>query len=168
MPGPTAPPPANPAVPAPDALLMLVRTTLVALNQANYTGNYAVLHALGTPRLQASTSPVELGIAFTNLRQQRLDLSRVLVLAPELTEAPSIAHDGTLRLAGVFQTAPVQIKFVTLFKPVAGVWLIDGLSVTTLPAPASAAANPVASAAPVPVRKAPAVQPSTQLKRPHW
>jgi hypothetical protein len=139
------------SAPTPDVLLMLVRTTLVALNQANFTGNYAVLHALGTPRLQAMSSPVQLGIAFTNLREQRIDLSRVLLLAPELTEPPNIAPDGTLRLVGVFRTSPVQVAFVTVFKPVAGIWRIDGLSVRTLPAPAPAASarTPI----PVPERK---------------
>ena len=99
-------------MPPPDVLLMLVRTTLVALNQANFTGNYSVLHDLGTPQLQAAHSQAQLGIAFTNLREQKLDLSRVLLLSPELTEPPSITSDGTLRLAGVFPTRPVQISFV--------------------------------------------------------
>ena len=37
-------PAAEQALPAPDTLLLLVRTTIVALNQANFTGNYSVLH----------------------------------------------------------------------------------------------------------------------------
>lgn len=145
-------PPAALAVPAPAVLLMLVRTTLIALNQANFTGNYGVLHALGTPRLQTSVSPVELGIAFTDLREQRLDLSPVLLLSPELSEPPSLAPDGTLRLAGIFNTTPVHIAFVTVFKPVAGIWRIEGLSVRALPVSAPAQAGPRATA-PSPVRK---------------
>ena len=128
------------SVPPPDVLLMLVRSTLVALNQANFTGNYSVLHDLGTPHLQATHSPAQLGIAFTNLREQKLDLSRVLLLSPDLTEPPTIAGDGTLRLAGVFPTRPVQITFVMTFRPIAGIWCIEGLSVSTLPAPGVAAA----------------------------
>jgi hypothetical protein len=75
----------------------------------------------------------------------------VLVLSPELTEPASIAPDGTLRLVGVFRTSPVQISFVTLFKPVEGIWRIEGLSVQTLSAPAPVAAAP--TAVPPPVRK---------------
>ncbi|MEX2032293.1 MAG: hypothetical protein WEA81_05445 [Dehalococcoidia bacterium] len=141
------------SAPTPDVLLMLVRTALVALNQANFTGNYSVLRDLGTPQLQASHSQAQLGIAFTNLREQRLDLSRVLLLAPELTEPPSVANDGTLRLAGVFPTSPVQISFAMAFRPVAGVWRIEGLSVRTLPPPGMAAATASGHEVPMPVRK---------------
>jgi hypothetical protein len=141
------------SVPTPDVLLMLVRTTLVALNQANFTGNYSVLHDLGTPHLQATHSQAQLGIAFTNLREQKLDLSRVLLLSPDLTEPPSIASDGTLRLAGVFATSPVQITFVMAFRPIAGIWRIEGLSVRTLPPPGVAAAIAWGNEVPLPVRK---------------
>ena len=141
------------SVPTPDVLLMLVRTALVALNQANFTGNYSVLHDLGTPRLQSTASQAQLGIAFTNLREQKLDLSRVLLLSPELTEPPSVTHDGTLRLAGVFPTSPVQVAFVMAFRPVAGIWRIEGLSVSTLPPPGMAAATAAGNEVPLPVRK---------------
>ena len=136
-----APPPAThtnaqPAaipMPAPQVLLMLVRSTLVALNQANFTGNYSVLHALGTPRLQATVTPVELGIAFTELRSQNLDLSPVLLLSPALSEPASFTPDGALRLAGEFGTSPAKIAFVTVFMPVDGIWRLDALSVQALP-----------------------------------
>jgi hypothetical protein len=141
---PQAPPPATttsaqPAaipMPGPHVLLMLVRSTLIALNQANFTGNYAVLHALATPTLQERVSPVQLGIAFTELRERHLDLSAVLLISPELSEAPRLAPDGALRLAGIFKTAPEQIAFQTVFKPVGGIWRIDALAVQALPAAA--------------------------------
>lgn len=124
------------AVPQPDVLLLLVRTTLIALNQANFTGNYTVLHGLGTPHLQAEASPAQLGIAFTQLREQRLDLSRVLVIPPELTAPPNLTPDGRLRLTGVFRTSPVHIGFDMVFMPVAGIWRVEGLAVRAFPAPA--------------------------------
>lgn len=126
------------SVPQPEVMLILVRTTFIALNQANFAGNYAVLHALCAPRLQAAVSPVELGIAFTELREQRLDLSPVLLLVPELSEPPMITSDGTLRLAGVFRTTPAQVAFVTVFRPVAGIWRLEALSVQARPAPIAA------------------------------
>lgn len=144
-------PPFSP--PTPDVLLMLVRTTLVALNQANFTGNYSVLRDLGTLQLQATNSQAQLAIEFTKLREQRLDLSRVLLLTPDLVESPGVYSDGTLRLAGLFQTSPVQISFTMAFRPVAGVWRIDGLLVRTLPAPASAATLASGRQIPMPVRK---------------
>lgn len=140
------------SVPPPDVLLMLVRTTLVALNQANFTGNYTVLHGLGTPQLQARNSPAQLGIAFTNLRDQKLDLSPILVLTPELTKPPSLSQDSTLRLEGVFRTTPVQISFVTVFRPVTGIWRVEDLSVSAIPVPVQAALTPDLPAAKEPKR----------------
>ena len=41
---------------------MLIRTTLLALNQAVQTGNFTVLRDLGSPDLQSANSPAQLGI----------------------------------------------------------------------------------------------------------
>ena len=146
---PAAPRPAL-SVPAPEVLLMLVRTTLVALNQANFTGNYTVLHGLGSPQLQARNSPADLGNAFAGLRAQNIDLSPVLVLTPQLTEQPGFTRDGALRLVGFFPSKPLQIQFVMNFLPVGDRWRIDGLSVSALAAPpaAPAPAPPPAPAKP--------------------
>jgi hypothetical protein len=149
------------AIPAPPVLLLLVRTTLVALNQANFTGNYTVLHALATPALQAKVSPVQLGIAFTELREKHLDLSPVLLISPQLTEAPELAPDGALRLAGVFKTAPEQISFATIFRPVGGVWRIEALSVQAVAVPAPHPPQPAAT----PSSWTPRVVPAPMRKR---
>jgi hypothetical protein len=127
---------ANPVavVPSPEVLLMLVRNCIVALNQANFTGNYTVLRDLGSPSLQ-TTSAAELGIAFADLRKQGVDLSPALILSPALSEAPAVAQDGVLRLAGNFPTKPLQINFIMTFQPVAGTWKLHGLSVNTIQAP---------------------------------
>jgi hypothetical protein len=36
-------------VPTDDVLLILIRSSLIALNQANVTGNYSVLRDIGAP-----------------------------------------------------------------------------------------------------------------------
>lgn len=117
-------------VPPPAVLTMLIRTTLAALGQANYTGNYTVLHGLSTPGMQAASSPADLAIAFTALRRQALDLSPALVIAPELTEPAQVTPQGALRFAGYIPTQPLRIEFAMAFQPVNGVWRIDGLSVS--------------------------------------
>jgi hypothetical protein len=144
-----APPSPAPAktiqVPPPEVLLMLVRTTLVALNQANFTGNYTVLHGLGSPQLQAKNSPADLGNAFAGLRGQNIDLSPVLVLTPQLTEKAGFTREGALRLVGFFPSKPLQIQFVMNFLPVTDRWRIDGLSVSAVQqtaAPAPVPASP--------------------------
>lgn len=125
-------PAAQPAitVPTPEVLLILVRNTIVALNQANFTGNYTVLRDIGSPSLQTA-SAADLATAFANLRQQKVDLSPTLILTPALTQSPAIAADGVLSLAGHFPTKPLQIDFAMTFQPVGGVWRLHGLSVNT-------------------------------------
>lgn len=130
------------SVPAPEVLLMMVRTTLVALNQANFTGNYTVLHGLGSPQLQAKNTPADLGDAFAGLRGQNIDMSPVLVLTPQLTEKAGFTPEGALRLVGFFPSKPLQIEFVMNFLPVNDRWRIDGLSVSAVPAPQAAAPAP--------------------------
>src|SRR5262245_20468190 len=46
----------------PDAykLNLLIRTTVIAVNQANRTGNYSVLRDLAAPGFQASNNPAQL------------------------------------------------------------------------------------------------------------
>lgn len=134
------------AVPPPEVLLMLVRTTLVALNQANFTGNYTVLHGLGTPALQARHTPADLGTVFMGLRAQGLDLSPVLVLSPQVTEGPSLGEDGRLQFKGLVRALPLQIEFAMAFLPVAGRWRVDGLAVAAVPAPPEPVAPPAETA----------------------
>lgn len=138
----TAPGPARPdaqvaaQVPAPAAVtvtpldvLMLVRTTLIALNQANFTGNYTVLHALASPSLQARTTPADLGDAFAELRRRNVDLTPALLTSPELTDPPLPNADGRLVLTGHIPTTPDRVEFQMGFQPIAGIWRLDGLAV---------------------------------------
>jgi hypothetical protein len=129
---------APPPVPATDVLTMLVRTTLVALAQANYTGNYTVLHGLCTPAMQAASSPADLAIAFTALRRQAVDLTPSLALAPVYAAPAGMSPQGVLTVAGAFPSQPYQIAFEMAFQPVNGHWRIDGLKVSAVASPASA------------------------------
>lgn len=126
------------AVPPPEVLLVLIRTTLVALNQAVQTGNFTVLRDLGAPSFQNST-PTQLGLAFADLRNRNIDLSPVVAVTPEVSETPSISPDNILRLTGQFPTNPLRIRFQLLFQPVNGQWRLYGMAVDTPPAPQASA-----------------------------
>ena len=97
---PTAAPPT--AIPSPIELLNLIRTTLLALNQANLTGNYTVLRDLGAPDFQRSNNASVLADTFRDLRVRRIDLSPVATINPKLVREPSIDAKGLLRLTGFF------------------------------------------------------------------
>jgi hypothetical protein len=120
--------PASPAVPPPEVLLVLLRTSLLALDHANKANDYAVLRALGAPELQKFT-PEQLGQMFAGLRKANIDLSPVAVVTPQVLEPPQITSQGLLKMLGYFPTRPLQIQFEVLFQPVGGQWRVFGLTV---------------------------------------
>jgi hypothetical protein len=155
---------AAPAAPQPaqidrNGVLILIRSTVLALDQANKTGNYTVLRDLGAPGFQANTA-VRLAEIFASQRRD----SGVSVIDPQLMVLAQIEADGMMRMAGFFPSVPQQVKFEMLFAPVSGQWRLFGLSVNigqsgpvapqppsaAAPAPAPHPAKPAAAAKPAP------------------
>jgi hypothetical protein len=125
-----------------DKVVLLIRSTLVTLNDALQTGNFTVLRDMGAPGFRDANTAGRLAQAFAGLSSQGVDLSAVTVLAPQLTEVPTInPQSRLLHVAGFFPGQPLQISFDILYQPVAGRWRVFGLSVAAVP-PAPAAAPP--------------------------
>ena len=136
----TPPPHAQSPVPAPvlapvpaqidrNGVLILIRSTLIALDQANRTGNYTVLRDLGAPEFQVN-SDARLADIFAGHRRDNMDLSGVAVLDPQLTVMPQIEANGMMRMAGFFPSVPTQVNFELLYAPVNRQWRLFGLSVS--------------------------------------
>ena len=158
--------PAQPQAPKPaqidrNGVLILIRTTLLALDQANKTGNYTVLRDLGAPDFQAN-SAAQLAEIFAQQRRDNVDLSGVAVIDPQLTLLPQIEGNGLMRMAGFFPSVPTQVNFEMLYAPVGGRWRLFGLSVSFGQAE-PAAPQPPASAPPPaqPKEKAPQAETPT-------
>jgi len=109
-------------MPNDDKLLMLISSSLIALNQANATGNYTVLRDMAAPGFQRANSPERLSQIFTNLRSRNFDLSPILLYQPKLVRKPEINAKGMLRITGFFPTAPERVNFDLIFQPVKGKW----------------------------------------------
>ena len=151
-----------------NGVLMLVRSTLLALDQANKTGNYTVLRDLGAPGFQVNTA-AKLAEIFAKQRGDKLDLSGVAVIDPQLSLLPQIEPNGLLHMAGFFPSVPSQVNFELLFTPVDGQWRIFGVSLSVgqsapvaPPAPEAAASKPATAQkqAAVPKSIAPPKQPA--------
>jgi hypothetical protein len=112
-----------------NGVLMLVRSTLLALDHANKTGNYTVLRDIGAPGFQ-SNSAARLGEIFAKLRNDNLDLSGVAVIDPQLNLLPQIEANGLMHMAGFFPSVPTQVNFDLSFAPVNGQWRLFGISVS--------------------------------------
>ena len=109
--------------------LILIRTTLLALDQANTTGNYTVLRDLSAPGFRDANTAAKLSQIFVQQRETNLDLSGVAVLDPQLTLLPQIETSGLLHMAGFFPSVPTQVNFELLFAPVEGRWRPFGIAV---------------------------------------
>lgn len=106
---------------------MLIKNTLVALNQANLTGNYSVLRELASPQFQAANSTAKLSEVFARLRKDRLDMSGIVVLKPELTGVSR--RDNLLRLTGFFPSEPLRIMFDAAFVGIDGRMRLNAIAV---------------------------------------
>jgi hypothetical protein len=133
-----------------NGVLILIRETLLALDQANKTGNYTVLRDLGSPEFQGNTA-ARLAEIFVQQRKDNIDLSGVAVIDPQLTLLPQIEANGMMHMTGFFPSVPTQVNFELMFTPVGGRWKLFGLSVSfgqaAPQAPQPPAPNPPQSAA---------------------
>lgn len=147
-----------------NGVLILVRSTLLALDHANKTGNYTVLRDLGSAGFQAN-SAARLGEIFAKLRTDNLDLSGVAVIEPQLSLLPQIEANGLLHMTGLFPSVPTQVNFDLMFAPTNGQWRLFGISVSlgqSAPvAPATAEKPPIADNA----KPAGPVKPASPAKR---
>ena len=120
-------------MPNDDTLLLLINSSLIALNQANATGNYTVLRELAAPGFQQVNSPERLAQAFSQLRSRNLDLTPILMFQPKLYQKPAINDQGMLKITGYFPTLPERVNFDLIFQPVQRKWRLFGIAANTQP-----------------------------------
>jgi hypothetical protein len=140
-PGSPAAAPITQAMPDDYKLNMLIRTTLIALSQANQTGNYSVLRDLGTPQFQQLNSDARLVEIFASVRRRNLDLSPVVFFDPQLVRQPAI-ENGLLRLTGLIPTKPERILFDMGFEQIDGQWRLSAIVIDIQPSPEAAKEKP--------------------------
>jgi hypothetical protein len=125
-----------------NGVLILIRSALLALDEANKTGNYTVLRDLGAPGFQVNTA-ARLAEIFSKQRNENLDLSGVSVIDPQLSLLPQIEGNGQMRMAGFFPSMPSQVNFELTFAPVNGQWRLFGISISVGQAAPAAPSTPV-------------------------
>jgi hypothetical protein len=117
-----------------DGHLMLIRSTLLALDHANSSGDYSIIHKLGTAAFQAEGTVEKLALSFAAFRDQKIDVSPIAVITPQLLQPPLIDQNGNLRLIGVFPTQPLRLQFDLAYQQLDGRWRQSGISVSAQPA----------------------------------
>ncbi|NOT42728.1 MAG: hypothetical protein HOP13_19800 [Alphaproteobacteria bacterium] len=121
--------PVVPKVPTPAAVLAMVRSTLIAVDHGNKTGNYTVVRDLGAPDFRDANTPAKLGLVFANLTEQRVDMLPVLVVEPQYREAPRLTARRMLYVAGTYNIQPKRVSFELLFDVWKGEWRLYGVSI---------------------------------------
>ena len=128
-------------VPGDVQLAIMIKTSLIAFNHANATGNYSVLRDLASPNFQQANTPARLGEIFQKQRGRHIDISPIVVLQPTLSRPAWVDEHGLLRLEGFFPSRPEQVNFTLAFEVVAGRWRLFGLGVHTAEPKTAAAAG---------------------------
>jgi hypothetical protein len=126
-----APPAAVPPsvqMPSNDMMLIMIRSSLSALSQANITNNYSVLSALSSDSFRAVNNQAKLSENFAPFRANNIDLAPVLLLNPQLSAQPTLAN-GRLRLIGFFPSQPMQVNFDLTYEPTVRGWKLSGMAV---------------------------------------
>jgi len=127
------------AMPDAEKIVLLVRNSLITLNDALQTGNFTVLRDQGAPGFREANSAARLSQIFADLVAKNVDLSAVAVIAPQLSQAPGLDKEkGMLHLKGYFPGEPVRIDFELLYQAVNGRWRLFGISVQPGASPDSA------------------------------
>ncbi len=148
-PGPASEPAATTTKPvAAETALFLVRSTLLALENANRTGNYSVLRELATVEFQSRNTAGDLARIFADLRRRGLDLTPAAVNVPRIAgpaipEADPNGGPPRLRLDGSLNAGRQTVGFDLVFLAVDGQWRMDGLSIHAPQATASHAPAPM-------------------------
>lgn len=124
----------NASFPVPDRIILsrLLWGTMISIHDANTSGNYTVLRDTGATEFQIQNSAAQLTETFRYLREQDIDLSATLLLAPEFTHAPMMAASDVLRLQGVFGLRPIAIQFDIYYKWQAGRWKVLSIGLQPL------------------------------------
>jgi hypothetical protein len=142
----TSPAPSTTAqgIPEGTAISILIRRTLMTLNDANLSGNYTVLRDLAAPGFQSANNAAKLGEIFATLRNRGLDFAPIMYFDPKLVREPEIGPNGMLRVSGFIPSQPQQVNFDMMFQKIEERWRLFGIAVNTSP---SAAAFPAAAPA---------------------
>jgi hypothetical protein len=144
---------AGPVLPDPDKIVLLIRTSLLTVNDAVQTGNFTVLRDKAAPSFRDGTTSASLAKSLESLAQQRIDLSAIAIIAPQLTDLPLLDSEGRLKLKGYFPGQPVGIAFDLTFEAVHGNWRLFALSIGLAKSPVASGAGDAkaASARPAPL-----------------
>lgn len=121
-------------LPTPMVEEVMVKTSLLTFNDANVTGNYAVLHAKLAKPFRDRYSAEDLKQVFKGFAGKHID---VIAAKPIVRTSEARISNGRLMLRGYFDTAPNRLNYELDFVVSEGEWKLVSIDVKSRPAPTS-------------------------------
>jgi hypothetical protein len=106
-----APTQAQLKLPDQNVLEALVKTTLLTFNDANVTGNYAVLNAKASKPFRDQFPPDRLKEVFKPFAEKHINFWVIATKTPLPTQEPKIDENARLILQGYFDTTPSHVYY---------------------------------------------------------
>lgn len=138
-------------LPTPMVEEVMVKTSLLTLNDANLTGNYAVMFAKMAKPFRERFTPDTLKEAFRSFAGHHIDA--IAAMTPVRDGAPDIDGNGVLSLRGAFDTTPSRVTYQLDFAASENEWKLVAIDVkvrgsqTTASGPADLMAHAAADMA---------------------
>lgn len=101
---------------------VLIKTSLLTLNDANVTGNYTILHAKLSKPFRERFSADRLKQSFKEFADKKVDWEAVATMSPISTKESHIDERGALVLRGYFDAGSKHITYALDFIPSEGEW----------------------------------------------
>jgi hypothetical protein len=120
-------------IPTPTAQEVLIKTSLLTLNDAIVSGNYTVLHAKLAKPFREQFDPDRLKQAFKSFADQKIDMAAISAAPPVATDDARIDDRGALLLRGRFDVDRSRLAYELDFLPSEGEWKPIGLHVSVKP-----------------------------------
>ena len=117
----------SPELPSPKVEEVMVKTSLLTLNDANLTGNYDVLYAKMAKPFRERFSADTLKQAFKSFAGHHIDV--IAGMANVATDDPEIDGKGALHLRGYFETAPSRLSYELDYAASEGEWKLIAIDV---------------------------------------
>jgi hypothetical protein len=127
------PAPLGPGLPREDIMEAIVKSALMSLNDANTTGNYAVLSARLHPDFRQQVPVERLATIFAAFRTNKINLAPLLVHKPVYTDGPKIDGQSMLVAVGYFETRPWLTNFDLIWRRDGDQWLLWKINVRVRP-----------------------------------
>jgi hypothetical protein len=116
-------------VPSPELQEVLIKASLLTFNDANVTGNYAVMHAKLSKPFRDQFPPDKLADVFKEFRDKHIDFDVIAAKRPIGIEESKISDDGTLSIKGYFDTTPSRLNYDLGFIISEGEWKLMKINV---------------------------------------